>query len=282
MTYKLKPNTMYMMPTHFGPMCGPRQGPGGEVSAFSADERKTRKVSVSFLTNQEQLQDLLPEGFELFGDPVVTVDASYMTEIAWLAGRGYNVLGVTIGACYEGKRDSAVGPFLLVLWENLTDPILTGREQLGFSKIYCDLPEPLMYQDSIHCAASWQGFRFLDITVDDLSEEQADPATPVATSSTNGVLKGQLHYKYIPKTGVWGEPDVAYAVLSPAHEPLNEPTSIWSGAGTVKFRKACWEDLPTQYMIVNALSDLEIKDYCGASVQYSVGARDLGDQRILE
>ena len=29
-------------------------------------------------------------------------------------------------------------------------------------------------------------------------------------------------------------------------------------------------------------ADLEIKEYCGASVKYSVGARDLGDQRILE
>ena len=32
--------------------------------------------------------------------------------------------------------------FLVVLWENLTDPILTGREELGFSKIYCEIPEP--------------------------------------------------------------------------------------------------------------------------------------------
>ena len=71
-------------------------------------------------------------------------------------------------------------------------------------------------------------------------------------------------------------------MLSPAHEPLNVPTSIWSGAGKVKFQTARWEDLPTQYMIVNALSDLETKEYCGASVKYSVGARDLGDQRILE
>ena len=34
MPYPLKPGTMYMMPTHFGPMTGPRQGPGGEVGAF--------------------------------------------------------------------------------------------------------------------------------------------------------------------------------------------------------------------------------------------------------
>ena len=36
MTYPLNPELMYMMPTHFGPMCGPRQGPGGKKFAFLA------------------------------------------------------------------------------------------------------------------------------------------------------------------------------------------------------------------------------------------------------
>ena len=29
MPYKLRPDKMYMMPTHFGPGMGPRQGPCG-------------------------------------------------------------------------------------------------------------------------------------------------------------------------------------------------------------------------------------------------------------
>ena len=37
------------------------------------------------------------------GEPVATVFASYMTEIEWLAGRGYNVLGVTIPVTFTGK-----------------------------------------------------------------------------------------------------------------------------------------------------------------------------------
>ena len=52
MPYKLKPKTMYLMPTHFGPMSGPRQGPGGEMGAFGVDERKSRRYSVSFLTER--------------------------------------------------------------------------------------------------------------------------------------------------------------------------------------------------------------------------------------
>ena len=80
---------------------------------------------------------------------------------------------------------------------------------------------------------------------------------------TDGVLKGMLHYKYMPKTGEWGEADTAYATLSP--EPTNEapPKALWRGDRTAVFHKASWEDMPTQYMIVNALHELEIKEHRG-------------------
>jgi len=38
-----------------------------------------------------------------------------MTEIEWLAGRGYNVLGVTFPAVFEGERDRAVGNLIILL-----------------------------------------------------------------------------------------------------------------------------------------------------------------------
>ena len=93
----------------------------------------------------------MPEHFEVGAEPVVSVSASYMTEIEWLAGRGYNVLGVSFPAIFNGERDRAEGGLLTVLWENLCDPILTGREQLGFSKIYCELPEPVVLRGDTHC-----------------------------------------------------------------------------------------------------------------------------------
>ena len=59
------------MPTHFGPSLGPRQGPNGRVFECR-DNPKTTSLSVSFLTNREQLEELIPEGFQLEGEPVVT------------------------------------------------------------------------------------------------------------------------------------------------------------------------------------------------------------------
>lgn len=280
MPYQLKPKTMYMMPTHFGPMSGPRQGPGGELGAFSVDQRKTRAYAVNFLTEQEQLEALLPPGFEAVGEPVVTVTQTHMTEIDWLAGRGYSTLGVTFQARYNGTRDRATGPLLLVLWENLTDPILTGREQLGFSKIYCELPEPVIHGGETHCTASWLGFRFMDMRLTNMAEVDVPAGAAAAQNSDDRELQGTLHYKYVPRTGEWGKADAEYAVLSPANPPVSEPKR-WQGDGSVEFRRAQWKDLPTQYMIVNALYGLEVKECRGATITHSVGGRDLIDQRIL-
>ena len=92
---------------------------------------------------------------------------------------------------------------------------------------------------------------------------------------------GVKRYKYMPRTEDWGQADVAYAVLSPAPEKPTPPQSLMQGEGTVEFHRARWEDLPTQYMVVNALSALEIKEYRGASIEHSVGGVSLSNQRIL-
>lgn len=279
MSYTFEPDKMYMMPTHFGPGMGPRQGPDGRRFECK-DNPKSTTVSVSFLSNPTQLEALLPEGFTLGDEPIVTVYATYMKEIEWLAGRGYNVLGVTFPAVYRGKEDVARGNFLTVLWENLTDPILTGREQLGFSKIYCELPEPTTFKGATHCTAAWLGFKFLDIRVENMVQQEL-PVPTTAPDVDPEELTGTLHYKYMPRTGSWGESDAAYAVLTPDRAPNRRVLEIWRGEGTVDWHESRWEDLPTQYNIINTFHSLEILEYRGATITKTIGGKDLSDQRIL-
>ena len=281
MPYPLKPGVMYMMPTHFGPYTGPRRGPEGRTFAC-VDNPKNTTYSVSFLTNIDQLEPLLPPGFSTDGEPVVTVFTEHLKEIEWLAGRGYNVLGVTFPVRYEGKKDRAAGPLLTVLWENLTDPILTGREQLGFSKIYCELPEPVVRADETHLTASWLGFRFLDLRLTGMKEVAETDFPPPPDAKSDGVAQGMLHYKYIPKTGDWGVADAEYACLLPNGNSNQVIKRMWHGDGTVEFHRARWEDLPTQYSIVNTFADLEIVEWRGATITRSIGAKDLSDQRALQ
>jgi hypothetical protein len=125
MSHHFLPDQMYRMPTHFGPATGPRRGPDGR-KFDCIDNPKSTSISVSFRTNPEQLSQWLPPGFALGDEPIVSVSQTYMTEIEWLAGRGYNTLGVYFPVHFQGERDQVSGSLLTVLWENLTDPIITG------------------------------------------------------------------------------------------------------------------------------------------------------------
>lgn len=272
MAYKLQPGRMYRMPTHFGPSLGPRQGPDGTTYANEGAPKRTI-VSVDFLTRREQLEAILPEGFTVRGAPVVTVSFSYIRDIPWLAGRGYNKLGVTFPATFQGQHERTNGKFMAVLWENLADPIITGREELGFAKVYCEIPPVQIAGERYTAVASWGGFRFLemDVTVTELTDQNLE--------RDDGAL---LHYKYLPRTGSWGEADVCYATWSPPPLAAARVTDLWRGEGSVHFRRAAWEELPTLVDVVNTLEGLELREYRGARVLKAVGAEDFRGQRILK
>lgn len=230
MGYQIEPGAMYMMPTHFGPMAGPRQGP--DLKPFSlVDSPRSTTYMVSFLTDTAQLEALCPPGFAVAGEPVVTVASVHMMEVEWLAGRGYNVLGVMFPVTYTGAQDRAAGPLLAVLWENLAEPILTGREQIGFAKVYAEIPAPIIRRNETHLSASWLGFRFVDIVIRNLVEVPPADFPPPPAVARDGVPLGMLHYKYIPGTGQDSAPDAEYAVLTPNGFSQARTTGLWRGEG---------------------------------------------------
>ncbi len=265
----------WRMPTCFGMATGPRRGPNGRVFN-NINSPKSVSYTIQYRTHPDQLQVLCPPRFELGHSPVVTVTATYMTEIEWLAGRGYATLGASFPVIFKGEADYVEGSFLTVLWENLTDPILTGREELGFAKIYCELPPPRVLGRDTFCTASWLSYTFLDMSLTDMKEVEPASVTPPAVRND-----GTLHYKYMPRTEEWGQPDAEYAVLTPADTPHRKVTGMWRGGGALTFFPARWEDMPTQYQIVNGLAELEVQEFLGSSIVATVGAKDLSDQRIL-
>src|SRR2546421_7012124 len=130
MSYQFEAGRIYRMPTHFGPAPGPRQVPDDVVVDAKRSPRRL-SVAASFLTDPAVLERHLPERFTLAGEPVVTVEFHHMTDIDWLAGRGYTMIWVSWPATFRGREDRATGKFLAVVWENLADPIITGRCEIG-------------------------------------------------------------------------------------------------------------------------------------------------------
>jgi len=268
---------MYRMPYGFGPTAGPRQGPDLKPFDWSQSPRR-RSVAVSFLTDASLLAELLPPGFRLAGEPAVTVELTELSELEWLAGRGYSMLGVRFPACFQGKTDDVTGSFLSVLWENLADPILSGREELGYAKIWCELPPVRVFRNKVVCSASWLGHQFAHISVDDLTEaELIAPAYPGLEALQSD---GTLHYKYVPDTQHWGATALAHACLSPAGGGASVER-VRRGRGTVNFFPTTWEDMPTQFHIVTRLLQLPQLESRGAWVAELRGASDLSNQRKL-
>jgi len=268
MGYSFDSNRQYLMPTHFGPMAGPRHSPDG-TRFPDPDNRIKETCAVSFLSTERALSALMPDGFELNGEPIVTVTFSYMTNIAWLAGRGYNMLGVTIPARIRSRSKNVVGPFLLVLWENMADPIITGREQLGFNKIYCDLPERAEYGGQTTCRASWMGHEFCVMRV---RNTKPTAVTPKHAPAAGDESASMLHLRYIPDVGNWGKTLVCEPVVSPSSSGNLEVNR--TGEGEVVFHETLWEDMPTQYHIVEGLRALPQVKNLGAVYQRVRGGTD--------
>lgn len=277
MSYRFAPGRQYLMPTHFGPMSGPRARPDGGRFPVP-DGRLKESFAVSFRSRAAALAAVLPEGFELYGEPVVTVTFSYMTGIDWLAGRGYNMLGVTVPARARHKGGWLAGPFLLVLWENLADPIITGREQLGFSKIYCELPEPERAGGAAACSASWLGHRFATARLEGLGEAAA-PAVPALPSDHSPA--SLLHLRYFPRIGDLGVAQVCEPVYSPAGPGAGQVVETRHGRGEIAFLATTWEQMPTQFHVVEGLRALPVEAHLGATYQRVRGGTDhMGQARI--
>jgi len=281
---KLRP--IYRMPVGFGPMIGPRQGPNG--SRFNGTWSRCTTVAVSYRSDRDAVAALLPPGFESADDPIVRVQTLYNTDLGWLAGRGYNWAEVLFAAAYRGEQDVVSGDFVSVMWESIADPIMPGREELGLPKLFAEIPPLRSDGNDTVMTASWDGFQFLETRLDGLHlqpwpTDREAPAEVTHLGLGGDAGRQRLYYKYIPRTGDWGEADAAYATASAPSNYDMKVLQTWQGPGTVAFTPSRWEDLPTFSHITNALAGLPIVEYTGASMSRVMMAfNDLADdQHIL-
>jgi len=261
----------FRMPYGFGPFPGPRQIPSpGHRDPHNSPRRTV--ASIVFESEKDAIARLLPPGFKPAADACVVIEAQHLRNVDWLAGRGYSTLGVKFPAIYQGRSEVSEGDFLAVLWENLADPIISGREELGYAKLWCEIDETVKSDNSHLFTGSWFGRSFVELTLSGLipSDEAAPARRPM------------LHYKYMPRTGYPGEADAAYAVATPAENPTLTVEERSVGSGEACFHRSTWEQLPTLFHIVNALADLPLGKVRNASVTISRGGKDLSDQRILD
>ncbi|KAI7789009.1 fad binding domain protein [Diaporthe eres] len=292
--WSLKPNMYWRMPTAFGPFPGPRQDAYGR-SLQEGLQRTFSTVSVKFKTSRTYLETLFPNSSFRFKSPASVCQASIsMTELdkmAWLGGNGYRHIGLYIHGVEYVKKDGSTiaGTYMPVLFESLTDPIVSGREELGMPKLFCDV-DVHRRSGSVRVAASWRGAKFIDLAVTDLVED--DPASEAGTIGGEAD-HGILVWRYIPAVGRPGVSDAEYAVVVPhaEEEPKATVTKVRRAPLAGQGKKAGakieidgldWEALPTLHHVAGALAQVPIYEIVGAKVVEGTGVPDVSAARRIE
>jgi len=274
-------SSLYRMPVGFGPSLGPRQGPDGK--RFNGEVSRSTLMSNAFVTEPEALARVLPPGFTPAAEPVVTVRMHYNHNMPWLAGRAYHFVEVDFAVVYTGSGEPLEGDLVAVMWENMADPIIVGREECGHPKLFADIPDPRGHDGATHGSASWCGFRFLDMTWEGLQlsvfprgiEDEVEPVV-------GGRARPRFNYQYQPSTAGLAEADIARVVMFPAGGGEQRVLERWSGEGRCAFTPARWEDLPTFAQIVNGLHGLPVVSWRPAEmVHVARGFDDLRDTMVV-
>ncbi|KAI8632362.1 hypothetical protein F5Y19DRAFT_472390 [Xylariaceae sp. FL1651] len=275
-----QPDVHWRMPVSFGPAPGPRQDVLGRWQTGHS-EHSFVTASVTFTTSRTYLETLFPTASFKFKSPATictaSISATTLDCMSWLGGGSYNKCGLYIHGVEYTKKDrtSIVGTYLAVLFMDVPDSIIPGREELGMDTTYCELDinrKPETYR----LAASWRGAKFLDLSLKDLEiDDSSTEHGTVGGENDSGILT----YRYISAVGEPSKADVEYACIVPHVE---EPGTVVpqvkavtrSMNADIKFNAGDWKSLPTLHHIASGLAQIPI--YGIASAQVVEGLRGAG------
>ncbi|CBQ73516.1 conserved hypothetical protein [Sporisorium reilianum SRZ2] len=273
-------NRIHRAPLGFGPAPSPRQSPQG--TRFDWSDARTTTVGVVLEADRESIQALLPEGYTVDAavtHPTVLFEVMELRNLPWLAGRGYNTLGVYLNDIVCTRVSPFVkASYLAALFENLTDPITTGREELGFPKVYAAIPDASVENETRTHTLSWDGYEFLRLQLDltDTAVESSPALHPQQRAYTHPTKSGILHQRYMPAVGEPGKADADYATFCPP--PPAPPT----GAVKLQITRGGFEQLPTLWNVVDGLAALKVVACREVALQQFKGAGDLASNHRIE
>jgi len=288
-TWARNPSIYWRMPVAFGPMPGPRQNTLGKIR--NSEESTFVTTSIKFKSSRTLLQNLFPHKSTSyrFKSPGTVAYASFtqttLNKMEWLGGSGYNHLGLYIHDVEYVKKNGEVisGTYLPILFENLTDPIVSGREELGMPKLYSEI-DVYKRDTSLRIQTSWRGASWGNFVVEGL--EDIDPGMAVGSvsgESDNGILV----YRYMPKIGedMKGDAEAEYTSFVPFAEERPQPVTKRvrkAAAASIKIDALDLEALPTLHHIISRLGEIPIYEVVSAKVVEGVGVPDVAACHRIE
>ncbi|RAH42786.1 putative salicylate hydroxylase [Aspergillus brunneoviolaceus CBS 621.78] len=279
----------WRQPVVFGPMPGPRQDWYGRDRVQKSLKATFETVSIRFKTSRTCLQNLLPNDSWSFVNQGTVAYASFsqtkLHRMDWLGGGGYRHIGLYIeGVQYKKKNGETIeGTYLPILFESLTDPIVSGREELGMPKLYTAI-DAHDRSNSHHLTTSWQGAVWGHFHLEDLEDQE-----PEMNTNPNPSSVGILVHRYFPKVGHEnkGVPEAEYPVIVPhAEEAKVVPSKITRLRTTKNARFEIdglnWTQLPTLHHIISRLAEIPVDEVVGAKIVEGEGVPDVSVAKRLE
>ena len=278
-----QPKSYWRMPVAFGPMPGPRQNTEGMTRDGTKQTFVTASIKIK--TSRTVLQNLFPPGsknwrFKSSGTVAYcSFSQTTLDNMEWLGGKGYNHLGLYIhGAEYVKKDGSTMsGVYMPILFESLTDPIVSGREELGMPKLYSEI-EISRGTSSYQINASWRGAFWGKFDLEDLEETDISQVAGKMTGDDSDV--GILIQRYIPTVGrdQKGIAEAEYAVFDEfaLAEPKPQTKRAWN-AKKASFRIDPYDlkRLPTLHHIISRLAEIPVYEVVTARVVEGTGVPDV-------
>jgi len=257
------------MPTYFGAAPGPRSG--SNVNCL-LDERNIVKFKLNLIIKENDIYNVIPNGLKLMNN-VLSMSIFFMYDIRWLQNKGYNMITITVPVKFEGKDGFLISNFLICCWENHCDPILTGREELGWCKLYAEIYSDVR-KDHIYLTAICESFKFIEI--------QAYGFQTSTSSCCNAQAEGIINLKYFPKTGSYTDYDAKYYTFTPQTCFKTNTIQQRIGLCHVKCLAPSQLHTPTQHHIISFLSKI-INEHENVKIEMHncKGGGNLSETRIV-
>ncbi|MGE0308826.1 MAG: acetoacetate decarboxylase family protein [Acidimicrobiia bacterium] len=252
---------LYRMPVGFGPAASQRNHPTDKAHFVTPGKSPTFRVTAA--TEAEALGKLLPPGVEVRGEPRFQVVFTHVQEAYWLAGRDYTSLTVRVPVTVTRGESPVDANYYAVKWDSLADNVLTARDDIGWPTLWADVSAPIrLGTDGYSVHASWLGYRFFDMELTSLGESEE-------IERDDSMV--QVTYKYVP-VGYGPGADLSKLIVNDLSVYWAKSASVSRattgrqktvvlarrGDGSFRFHRARWEDMPTQFHVVNALADLPV------------------------
>lgn len=271
-------------------MPGPRQDFDGRSRTNASTKATFTTASIKFKSSRTLLKTLLPgPSYRFSGTGSVayaTFSLTTLDGLDWLAGGGYNHFGLYIHG-FEYKQSNGKikkGDYLPVLFEDFADPIISGREELGFPKVFSSID---VNRDVGSCNASlsWRGAVWGTMAMTGLGEVEQNLGQDGETAAHDG---GLLVHRYMPLVGAdkTGIPEAEHSVFVDSAQEREKASSrinrAWkAGQASIHIDALDRTRLPTLHHIISRLAEIPVYEIEEAKLVEGQGAPDFSSTTKL-